>query len=106
MLVYETTDTSFANRAIDALRRADIPCYRVGSGSGDGSPMNLLMALGESRICIHIEQASDYRRANEILIALGAAREEPLRLPSPRGVRIAIILTVVITICIALIWSQ
>jgi hypothetical protein len=106
VLLYETNDTRFANRAIEALRRADIPCYRVGSGSGDGSPMNLMMALGESRICIHVERDSDYRRANDILIALGAAREEPLRLPSARGVRIVIILVVALAVCIALVWSR
>jgi hypothetical protein len=104
LLVYETTDTDFANRAIDALREADIPCYRVGTTFGDASPVTQLQALGESQVCIYIERDSDFRQANDILLRLGAAVEEPL--PAGRIVRIAVILIVAIATVIALMWSQ
>ena len=103
-LVYETTDTRFADRAIDALREADVPCYRVGTGLGDGSPVTQLQALGESRICIYLERESDYPKASDILVRLGAAKEEPL--PIKWVFRLSVLLVIAIAICVALMWSQ
>ena len=103
LLVYETTDTDFANRGIEALRGAAIPCYRLGTAFADGSPVTQLRALGESQVCIYIERDSDFRQANDILLGLGAAVEEPL--PSGRIVRIAVILIVASATLIVLVWS-
>ena len=56
-LVYETTDTDFADRALEAMREAHIACYRTGQGyqteacySARGSseaevPLRLVFAL-------------------------------------------------------------
>ena len=49
-LVYETTDTDFADRALEA------------------------------QVCIYIERDTDFSEANRILISLGAVEERPLPL--------------------------
>src|SRR5690242_12190413 len=83
LLIYQTSDPQFANRAVDALREAGIDSYSIGEGARE-----LNATLGrwtDSQICIYIRQASeaDSRRANEILVGLGGAMERPLRLPKP-----------------------
>lgn len=52
-LVYETTDTDFADRALQALREAHIPCYReanrilisLGAVEERPLPLRLIFAL-------------------------------------------------------------
>jgi hypothetical protein len=67
-LLYETTDPDFADSAVAALGAAEIPCYRVDHGYGDG---------GLSAQCIYIERDADYTEANRILVGLGAAVDQP-----------------------------
>ena len=81
VFVYETTDTDFANRAIDAMRAADIPCYRTGRGySSDSSYSG--RGITENQVCIYIDHDSDYERANALLIQLGAVIEKPIKVPA------------------------
>ena len=79
-LIYETTDTDFANRAIEALEEAAIPCYRIGSGYSDSAGYTPRGA-SERQVCIYIERNSDYAQSNQILMKLGAVVDRPLRLP-------------------------
>ena len=74
MVVYETEDSDFADSAIEALKKANIDCYRTGGS----------FHLGQSdpTICIHVRNNADLRKANEVLIRRGAVVERPLRLPS------------------------
>jgi len=79
LLVYETTDPDFANRAMDAMRDAAIPCYRTGRGySSDSNYPG--KGFTEDQVCIYIERDTDFAQANEILIGLGAVTEDPERL--------------------------
>ena len=89
MLIYETDDSGFADSVIEALTRAGIDCYRTGGA--------LLYTPAESTICIHIRNASDSQRANEILIQQGAALDQP-RSISP----VVIVAAVVIAVLVAL----
>jgi hypothetical protein len=91
-LIYETTDTEFADRAIDALKNAGITCYRTGRGNSSSSAYPG-KGYTEDQVCLHIEKASDYASANNILVKLGAVVEEPPRLPS-RKVLFVIVLIV------------
>jgi hypothetical protein len=75
-LVYETPDRAFAERAIKAMRDANISCYHV---APDYSA--LYVPKGEAQVCIYIANESDYAQANDILVKLGAATDKPPRLP-------------------------
>ena len=68
MLIYETDDSDFADSAIEALTRAGIASYRTGGALPGGS---------ELTVCIHIRDANDFQRANEILIQQGAIVDSP-----------------------------
>ena len=105
MLLYETTDSRFADLAVSALLEADIPAYRVGngyvepySGSHRGLPT-------ESQVCIYIERDRDARQANEILIKLGAVADTPTRLPPLRYLIPLIIVIVALGVLIAEKWE-
>jgi hypothetical protein len=88
VLVYETEDDEFVDRALEELSSAGIRCYRFGPATvGDGSFRGRTGAMAS----IYIERASDYLAANEILIKLGAVQDKPLRLPSSQMARIALI---------------
>jgi len=76
-LIYETTDTEFADRAIEALRAADVPCYRTGHGY-TAEAQHMGRGFSEDQVCLYIERDTDWARANEILIGLGAVTERPL----------------------------
>jgi hypothetical protein len=81
LLIYETSDPVFADRAIEALQAAGISCYRTGAGTRE-----LNATIGrwtDDQVCIYIRQESDAREANELLIGLGAAVDKPFRSPSP-----------------------
>jgi hypothetical protein len=77
VLIYETDDSDFAESAIDSLQGAGIDCYTTGGSLG--------VPNSDPTVCIHIRQAADFQRANEILVKLGAATDDPDRLP-PRWV--------------------
>ena len=89
LLVYETEDDGFVDRALQELISAGIPCHRSGPAAvGDGSYRGRTGA----RAIIYIERDSDYRAANKILIKLGPAQEKRVRLHASRMARIALIL--------------
>ena len=89
MLIYETDDSGFADSVVDALTQAGIESYRTGGA--------LLYTPAESAICIHIRNASDSQRANEILIQQGAALDQPTSIPP-----VVIMAAVVIAVLVAL----
>ena len=97
-LIYETTDTEFADRAIAALAQAGIDARRVGRGYY-GNSAYPGKGFTEDQVCIYIEDAADFRSANDILIQLGAAVETPPKLPSRR-----VIFLVVLIIAAASFW--
>ena len=72
VLLYQTGDEDFADRAVDALRGAGIDCLRAGSATG-----NLPYGKAIETISIFIRRARDYEEASRILITLGAVRDEP-----------------------------
>ena len=83
-LLYETTDSRFADLAVSALLEAEIPAYRVGKGYLEpySGPHRGLPT--ESQVCIYIERERDARQANEILLKLGAVADAPSRFPKLR----------------------
>lgn len=89
VLIYETDDSGFADSVIDALMQAGIECYRTGGA--------LLYTPSESTVCIHIRNAADSQRANEILIQQGAAVDRP-RSISP----VVIVAAVLVAVLVAL----
>ena len=103
VLIYQTSDPRFAERAVQALQQAEIPCYRTGTGYAELHPgLNLDLSTG---ICIYIRNAHDYRRANELLVEIGAAVEEPLRLPSARASFIFLAVVLALAVFVALDWT-
>jgi hypothetical protein len=103
LLLYETSDPQFANRAIEALTEAGISCYRTGTGYFDitRAPRTSL-GLG---ICIFLRRTEDYRRANEILIGLGAVVDSPPRLPSQGILFILALVVAAIAAFVATNWK-
>lgn len=89
MLIYETEDSGFADSVIDALTQAGIECYRTGGA--------LLYTPSEATICIHIRNATDSQRANEILIQQGAAVDQPMSI-SPALIIAAIVVAVLVAL--------
>ncbi len=63
MVVYETQDSDFADSAIEALKEANIACYRTGG--------SLHLGQSDPTVCIHVSNGADFRRANQILIRQG-----------------------------------
>lgn len=100
VLVYQTSDPDFADRAADAMTAAGISCYRTGRGYTDLRP-GIWRDLDS---CIFIRRQEDYARANEILRDLGAARDEPNRLPSLRVLFLLVFVVTVIAVVVALNW--
>jgi hypothetical protein len=100
-LVYETTDTDFADRALEAMRAAHIACYRTGHGyrTGPGYPGR---GSGEDQVCIYIERDPDFSEANRILISLGAAEERP---PPLRLIVGLLLVAAILALWAALAWN-
>jgi hypothetical protein len=100
LLLYQTFDPDFAERAVETLSQAGIPCRHSGTAYAALNPAQM-GELGRS-VCIFIERADDYRCANDILIGMGAAVDAPTKLPSRAAVLlIAIALGVVIALLIS-----
>jgi hypothetical protein len=97
-LIYETTDPEFADRAIAALTRAGIDARRVGRGYSSNS-VYPGKGFTEDQVGIYIDNESDFRSANDILIQLGAVVETPPKLPSRR-----VIFLVVLILAAASFW--
>jgi len=90
VLIYKTDDSGFADSVIDALGEAGIECYRTGGPLLDGQ--------SDPTICIHIRNAADFHRANELLIQQGAAVDQPARIPP-----VVIVAAVVVAVLVA-VW--
>jgi hypothetical protein len=89
ILLYETDDDQFAERALLALKIAGIASYHWGPAiMGDGTGRGRT----GGKAGIYIEREVDYRVANDILIRLGAARAKRIRLPASRTNRLLIFL--------------
>jgi hypothetical protein len=100
VLIYQTSDPRFAERAVQALQQGEIPCYHTGTGYAELHPgLNLDLSSG---ICIYIRNPHDYRRANELLVEIGAAVEEPLKLPSARAGFIFLAVVLALAVFVAL----
>jgi len=97
MLLYESTDDGFAERALAALRAAEIPCYETTTSTLGNN--YALAASGDTKHLLFLERPDDYERANAILIQLGAAIDTGPRLPS----RPVLFLIVAIAILFALV---
>ena len=74
MVVYETEDSDFADSAIEALKKANIDCYRTGG--------SLHLGQSDPTASIHVRDGADLGKANKVLIRHGAVVERPPRLPS------------------------
>jgi hypothetical protein len=96
LLVYQTSDPRFADRAIEAMTEANIPCFQTGRGWVDISRA-VLPDLGGG-ICIYIRDAVDAARANAILIELGAVIETPPKLPSRRVIFLIVLIVTVLVV--------
>jgi hypothetical protein len=49
VLIYQTSDPRFAERAVQALQQAEIPCYRTGTGYAElHTGLNLDLSTGRS----------------------------------------------------------
>ena len=90
LLLYQTSDPAFADRALEALRAEGIPCNRTGTGYWDVSSAGR-RDLGLD-ICIYIQHEADYQRANQIIIKLGAVLDGPPKLPSRRVIFLTVVL--------------
>lgn len=77
ILLYETDDDDFVDRALRELNAAGIHCHRWGPVTpGDGSFRGRIGGAAS----IYIEKETDYRAANAILIGLGASQDKPIAL--------------------------
>lgn len=95
-LIYETTDSDFAESCVQALANADVSAFRTGGALPGGSDFT---------ICIYIHDPSQYQEANEVLIKLGAVINSGPTLPS----RTIIVLMVAVMLLFAVIvatWGQ
>jgi hypothetical protein len=99
-LLYETSDRAFAHRAIGALEGAKIDCYEVGPEYD-----TTYVPRGEIQVCIYVVNDADYARANSVLIGLGAAVDEPVRLPPLWVLICAAALLVALTVWVSLEWT-
>ncbi|MES1146995.1 MAG: DUF2007 domain-containing protein [Solimonas sp.] len=98
ILVYQTSDPEFASKAVEKMSSEGIECFK--DGRGYLSLSSGRRDLGNS-ICIYIRRESDYSRANEILIELGAVVDKPIQLPSRKSV--VFLIGVLIAVAIFLI---
>jgi hypothetical protein len=101
-LVYETTDGDFADQAIQALRDAEISCYRVGHGYTNRQAALSWGAGSEQQVCIYIEHDPDYAEANRILISLGAVVESR---PSLRVILGIVLVALIVAISVVVVWN-
>lgn len=85
-LIYTTSDRGFAQRAVQALLSHGIKAYLTGEDQ-----YSQYITVAPSEYCVHIEADSDRVRANELLLQMGAAPDEPLRLPTGPWVRWAML---------------
>ncbi len=103
ILIYQTSDPRFAERVVEALQQAEIPSYRTGSGYAElHAGLNQDSTAG---VCIYVRKAEDYQRANELLIELGGAVQEPIAPPWARAIFILVAVALVLAAVVALDWK-
>lgn len=100
VLVYQTYDPDFADKAVDTMTAAGISCYRTARGYADLRPGTYL----GTEVCVFIRCEGDYARANEILCDLGAAPDEPVKLPSRRVLFLLVFVVALVAAFVALNW--
>ena len=100
MLLYQTADLEFATQAVEALRAADIPCFKTGTAWS-----NLWYGVGLDSIAIFIRDRRDGPRASEILIRLGAAPDAPPVGPRGPVLWAAIALALLSAVWVAVHWA-
>jgi hypothetical protein len=88
LLIYQTDDGEFADRAIAVLGGVGIRAFREGYGQDETTGSGSKAA---ANINIFLEKPSDYVRANEVLVNLGAAVDKPLNLPRGNMVRLLLL---------------
>jgi hypothetical protein len=103
LLLYQTSDPRFADRVVEALTAAGIPCSQAGRGYVEMNPA-IYRDLGNG-IGIFIADRADYPRANQILIELGAAIETPPQVPSRRLLVILAAIFTALAFYIAVGWK-
>jgi hypothetical protein len=92
ILLYETDDDDFVDRALHELTTAGIRCHRWGPATvGDGSFRGRIGGTAS----IYIEEETDYRAANQILVRLGAAQDKPIGLPSSWKTRVILLIAAI-----------
>ena len=89
-LIYTTSDRGFAERAVQALLSSGIQAYFTGQ---DQYSSGYIVGAGLGQYCVFIESDGDAVRANELLLQMGAAPDEPLRLPTGPWVRWVMLVT-------------
>ena len=104
MLLYETTDADFAERALAALGEARIPCYKTTTSVL--SNKYAIPAADDAKFYLFLERPDDYRPANDILIRLGAAVDLPPKLPSIRVLVAIAAVAVVLAAIVAIGWAH
>ena len=85
VLLYQTTDGEFADRAVEVLEGVGIPAFREGRGENE-----VLGPRGEM-VNIYVRRSSDYRRASQVLADIGAAIDKPVRLPTGSIMRLLLL---------------
>ena len=96
MLIYETDDSGFADLAVETLKEAGIDAYATGGSLPGGS---------SPTVCVYIRDAANSPKANEILIKLGAVKEDPDGLPHKWVIAVLAIAAVALAVWIASAWK-
>jgi len=96
VLVYETADSGFAELAVETLEEEGIDAYATGGSLPGGS---------SPTVCIYIRNAADFPKANEILLKLGAVKNDPDRLPPKWVFAVLAIVAVILALWITSVWK-
>ena len=96
MLIYETADSDFAELAVETLKEAGIDAYATGGSLPGGS---------SPTVCIYIRDAADSQKANAILVKLGAAPDDPVRLPPKWVLALLAVSVVLVGLWVASAWK-
>lgn len=99
-LIYETTDSDFAERAVEALLEAQIQCYCTGISYSKN-----YVPKGQAPLCIFITDDNAYSKASGILLGLGAAPDQAAKIPT-RWVVVLVVLVAFAMVVLALTQSK
>ena len=96
VLIYETDDSGFAAQAVETLKEAGIDAFATGGSLPGGS---------SPTVCVYIRDAADFPKANEILIELGAVKEDPNTLPPKWVFAVLALAAVVLALWVTSVWK-